>query len=62
MMIEGLGVHRADPGNIIGHAAKVRKQIRQFHAALAVLLPGSRAAKNRRGVFLQKRKADILSE
>ena len=37
MMIERVGVHRADQGDVVGAGAEVRQQVGQLHAALAVL-------------------------
>ena len=60
MMVERLGVHRADQGDVVGAGRQVRQEVGQLHAALAVLRELARAAHQTGALLLDEGEADVL--
>ena len=59
-MIEGVGVHGADQGEVVGAGRQVRQEVGQLHAALSVLRELAWAAHEPRRLLLQEGEADVL--
>jgi len=62
MMVERLGVHRANQGDVVGAGRQVRQEVGQLHAALAVLREDARAAQDAGAVLLDEGEADVLRQ
>ena len=62
MMVERLGVHRADQRDVVGTGRQVRQEVGKLHAALAVLGELPRAAQNRGRLLLDEGEPDVLGE
>ena len=61
VVIELIGVQRANQADVVGTRGDVRQQIGKLHAALAVALEFSRAGPER-GVFLDKREPHVFQQ
>lgn len=62
MMVELIGMHRSDEGDIVRARGDVREEIGEFDAGLSVALEGARAAHQDGGIFLDKSEANLFGE
>src|SRR4051794_27838502 len=62
MMIEGLGVHRADKRNLVHRLADVREHLGHFDSGFPIAPEFMRAAKQHSRILLQESEPDIPGE